>query len=283
MQKTTLSLQLLQSLYVLLGTMSMAFAVVCFLSPNHMITGGGIGIALILHFFFTSLTLGTLLIIVSAPFVLLGFIYFGKLYTIKTFMALLTTSFFTDFFREILHLKPLTDDILLAAIFGGIFIGLGVGLVIKGRSSTGSTSVVGEIVAMKTKFKASEVLLTIDLLIMVAYIFAYGDLQKAFYSILGVYVTAKVIDIVLTGRPSKKVVNIVSNNVEILRDQIRERIEEHGTIFTGVGLHHQEQAKTVILLSVEISKIQLLKDIIREYDPEAFLIISEASEFLGRD
>jgi len=283
MQKTTLSLQLLQSLYVLLGTMSMAFAVVCFLSPNHMITGGGIGIALILHFFFTSLTLGTLLIIVSAPFVLLGFIYFGKLYTIKTFMALLTTSFFTDLFREILHLKPLTDDILLAAIFGGIFIGLGVGLVIKGRSSTGSTSVVGEIVAMKTKFKASEVLLTIDLLIMVAYIFAYGDLQKAFYSILGVYVTAKVIDIVLTGRPSKKVVNIVSNNVEILRDQIRERIEEHGTIFTGVGLHHQEQAKTVILLSVEISKIQLLKDIIREYDPEAFLIISEASEFLGRD
>jgi len=283
MQKTTLSLQLLQSLYVLLGTMSMAFAVVCFLSPNHMITGGGIGIALILHFFFTSLTLGTLLIIVSAPFVLLGFIYFGKIYTIKTFMALLATSFFADLFREILHFKPLTDDILLAAIFGGIFIGLGVGLVIKGRSSTGSTSVVGEIVAMKTKFKASEVLLTIDLSIMVAYIFAYGDLQKAFYSILGVYVTAKVIDIVLTGRPSKKVVNIVSNNVEILRDQIRERIEEHGTIFTGVGLHHQEQTKTVILLSVEISKIQLLKDIIREYDPEAFLIISEASEFLGRD
>lgn len=278
-----LPLQLLQSAYVLLGTMSMAFAVVCFLSPNHMITGGGIGIALILHFFIEQLTLGTLIILVSVPFVLLGFLYFGKLYTMKTLMALIATSFFTDLFREFLHFKPLTDDILLAAVFGGIFIGLGVGLIIKGRSSTGSTSVVGEIVAQKTKFKAAEVLFAIDVSIMIAYIFAYGDIKKALYSMIGVYVTAKVIDMILSGRPSKKVVKIVSNNVEILTEQIRERIKEHGTIFTGTGLHHQKQIKTMILLSVETSKIQLLKDIVREYDPEAFLIISEASEFLGKD
>jgi len=277
------TLAFLQYLYVLLGTMSMAFAVVCFLSPNNMVTGGGIGIALILHYIVTSLTLGTLIMLVSVPFILLGFIYFGKQYTFKTLLAMLSTSFFTDLFREFLHLKPLTDDVLLAAVFGGIFIGLGVGLVIKGRSSTGSTSVVGEIVAMKSKFKASEVLLSIDVIIMFAYIFVYGDLKKALYSMIGVYVTAKIIDVILTGRPSKKVVKIVSNNVESLTEQIRERIEEHGTIFTGVGLHHQKQTKTMILLSVEISKIQLLKDIIREYDPEAFLIISEASEFLGRD
>ena len=277
------SLALLQYAYVLLGTMSMAFAVVCFLSPNNMVTGGGIGIALILHYIITSLTLGTLIMLVSVPFILLGFIYFGKQYTFKTLLAMLATSFFTDLFREFLHLKPLTDDVLLAAIFGGIFIGLGVGLVIKGRSSTGSTSVVGEIVAMKSKFKASEVLLSIDVTIMFAYIFVYGDLKKALYSMIGVYVTAKVIDVILTGRPSKKVVKIVSNNVEALTEQIRERIEEHGTIFTGIGLHHQKQTKTMILVTVEMSKIQLLKDIIREYDPEAFLIISEASEFLGRD
>jgi len=277
------SFALLQYVYVLLGTMSMAFGVVCFLSPNNMVTGGGIGIALILHYIITSLTLGTLIIFVSVPFIILGFIYFGKQYTFKTLLAMLATSFFTDFFREFLHLRALTDDVLLAAVFGGIFIGLGVGLVIKGRSSTGSTSVVGEIVAMKSKFKASEVLLSIDVTIMFAYIFVYGDLKKALYSMIGVYVTAKVIDVILTGRPSKKVVKIVSNNVEVLTEQIRERIEEHGTIFTGIGLHHQKQTKTMILVTVETSKIQLLKDIIREYDPEAFLIISEASEFLGRD
>lgn len=261
----------------------MAFAVVCFLSPNNMVTGGGIGIALILHYIIDSLTLGTLIIGVSIPFVILGFVYFGKQYTFKTLLAMLGTSFFTDFFREFLHLAPITDDILLAAIFGGMFIGLGVGLVIKGRSSTGSTSVVGEIVAMKSKFKASEVLFAIDISIMFAFILTHGDIKKALYSMLGVYVTAKMIDVILIGRPPRKVVQIVSNNVETLTEQIRERIEEHGTIFTGVGLHHQKQVKTVILVTVESAKIQLLKDIIREYDPEAFLIISEASEFLGRD
>lgn len=283
MKQPSRSLQILQYIYVLLGTMSMAFAVVCFLSPNNMVTGGGIGIALILHYIFTSLTLGTLIIMVSIPFVILGFIYFGKQYTFKTLLAMLTTSFFTDLFREVLHLKPLTDDILLAAVFGGMFIGLGVGLVIKGRSSTGSTSVVGEIMAMKSKFKASEVLLAIDVTIMFAFIIAHGDIKKALYSMIGVYVTAKMIDVILIGRPPRKVVQIVSNNIEALTEQIRERIEEHGTVFTGVGLHHQKQIKTVILVTVETSKIQLLKDIIREYDPEAFLIISEASEFLGRD
>lgn len=283
MKLSSKSFQALHYIYVLLGTMSMAFAVVCFLSPNNMVTGGGIGIALILHYIFTSLTLGTLIIMVSIPFVILGFIYFGKHYTFKTILAMLSISFFTDLFKEFFHFKPITDDILLAAIFGGIFIGIGVGLVIKGRSSTGSTSVVGEIVAMKSKFKAAEVLLSIDVIIMLAFIIAHGDIKKALYSMIGVYVAIKVLDVILTGRPSKKVVKIVSSNVESLTEQIRERIEEHGTIFTGVGLHHQKQIKTVILLSVEISKIQLLKDIIREYDPEAFLIISEASEFLGRN
>jgi len=247
----------------------MAFAVVCFLSPNNMVTGGGIGIALILHYLIDSLTLGTLIILVSIPFIVLGFVYFGKQYTFKTLLAMFGTSFFTDFFREFLKLNPITDDILLAAIFGGMFIGLGVGLVIKGRSSTGSTSVVGEIVAMKSKFKASEVLFAIDISIMFAFILTHGDIKKALYSMLGVYVTAKMIDVILIGRPPRKVVQIVSNNVETLTEQIRERIEEHGTIFTGVGLHHQKQVKTVILVTVESAKIQLLKDIIREYDPRS--------------
>ena len=86
---------------------------------------------------------------------------------------------------------------------------------------------------------------------------------------------------ILTGRPSKKIVNIVSNNVEVLKEQIRERIEEHGTILTGIGLH-QGQNKTIIYVTVEASKIDLLKNLITKYDPDAFMIITEASEFLGR-
>ncbi|WP_323587554.1 YitT family protein [Aliarcobacter butzleri] len=268
-------------IFIVLGSLAMAFGTVCFLSPNQIITGGGVGISLLLHALFPQITLGIFIAIVSIPFLIMSYIYFGKYYLFKTFIVVILLSTFTDVLKEVLHIKPMTNDILLAAIFGGIFIGLGVGFVIKGRASTGSTSVVGEIVAKKTKYKAAEVLLAIDATIMFASVFVYNDINKSLYSMISVYVGIRVIDMILTGRPSKKIVNIVSNNVEVLKEQIRERIEEHGTILTGIGLH-QGQNKTIIYVTVEASKIDLLKNLITKYDPDAFMIITEASEFLGR-
>ena len=268
-------------IFIVLGSLFMAFGTVCFLSPNQIITGGGVGISLLLHALFPQITLGIFMAIISIPFLIMSYIYFGKYYLFKTFIVVILLSTFTDVLKEVLHVKSMTNDILLAAIFGGIFIGLGVGFVIKGRSSTGSTSVVGEIVAKKTKYKAAEVLLAIDATIMFASVFVYNDINKSLYSMISVYVGIRVIDMILTGRPSKKIVNIVSNNVEVLKEQIRERIEEHGTILTGIGLH-QGQNKTIIYVTVEASKIDLLKNLITKYDPDAFMIITEASEFLGR-
>ena len=274
-------IEMKQYIFIVLGSLFMAFGTVCFLSPNQIITGGGVGISLLLHALSPQITLGIFMAIVSIPFLTLAYIYFGKYYLFKTFIVVILLSTFTDVLKEVLHIKPMTNDILLAAIFGGIFIGLGVGFVIKGRASTGSTSVVGEIVAKKTKYKAAEVLLAIDATIMFASVFVYNDINKSLYSMISVYVGIRVIDMILTGRPSKKIVNIVSNNVEVLKEQIRERIEEHGTILTGIGLH-QGQNKTIIYVTVEASKIDLLKNLISKYDPDAFMIITEASEFLGR-
>ena len=277
MKKTELK----QYIFIILGSFAMAFRTVCFLSPNEIITGGGVGISLLLHALFPQITLGIIIAVVSIPFLILSYIYFGKYYLFKTFIVVLLLSTFTDILKEVLKIEAITHDILLAAVFGGIFIGLGVGLVIKGRASTGSTSVVGEIVAKKTKYKAAEVLLAIDAVIMFASVFVYNDIDKSLYSMLSVYVGIRVLDIILTGRPSKKIVNIVSNNVEVLKEQIRERIEEHGTILTGIGLH-QGQNKTIIYVTVDAGKIDLLKNLITKYDPDAFMIITEASEFLGR-
>ena len=277
MKKTELK----QYIFIILGSFAMAFGTVCFLSPNEIITGGGVGISLLLHAIFPQITLGIIIAVVSIPFLILSYIYFGKYYLFKTFIVVLLLSTFTDILKEVLKIEAITHDILLAAVFGGIFIGLGVGLVIKGRASTGSTSVVGEIVEKKTKYKAAEVLLAIDAVIMFASVFVYNDIDKSLYSMLSVYVGIRVLDIILTGRPSKKIVNIVSKNVEVLKEQIRERIEEHGTILTGIGLH-QGQNKTIIYVTVDAGKIDLLKNLITKYDPDAFMIITEASEFLGR-
>ncbi|PWE19466.1 YitT family protein [Aliarcobacter skirrowii] len=274
--------QLKHYIFIIIGSFCLSFGTVAFLSPNETITGGGIGISILLHAIFPSITLGFFIAMVSIPFLILSYIYFGKYYLFKTFIVVILLSSFTDILKEVIKIEAITNDILLAAIFGGIFIGLGIGFIIKGRASTGSTSVVGEIVAKKTKFKASEVLLTIDAFIMIASIFVYEDIDKSLYSLLSVYVGMKVLDVILTGRPSKKIVNIVSTNVEVLKEQIRDKIEEHGTILTGIGLH-QKQNKTIIYVAVDAGKIELLRDLIRKYDKDAFMIISEASEFWGRD
>ncbi|MDX4058902.1 YitT family protein [Aliarcobacter skirrowii] len=274
--------QLKHYIFIILGSFCLSFGTVAFLSPNETITGGGIGISILLHALFPSITLGFFIAMVSIPFLILSYIYFGKYYLFKTFIVVILLSSFTDILKEVIKIDAITNDILLAAIFGGIFIGLGIGFIIKGRASTGSTSVIGEIVAKKTKFKASEVLLTIDAFIMITSIFVYKDIDKSLYSLLSVYVGMKVLDVILTGRPSKKIVNIVSTNVEVLKEQIRDKIEEHGTILTGIGLH-QKQNKTIIYVAVDAGKIELLRDLIKEFDKDAFMIISEASEFWGRD
>jgi uncharacterized membrane-anchored protein YitT (DUF2179 family) len=191
MKKTELK----QYIFIILGSFAMAFGTVCFLSPNEIITGGGVGISLLLHAIFPQITLGIIIAVVSIPFLILSYIYFGKYYLFKTFIVVLLLSTFTDILKEVLKIEAITHDILLAAVFGGIFIGLGVGLVIKGRASTGSTSVVGEIVAKKTKYKAAEVLLAIDATIMFASVFVYNDIDKSLYSMLSVYVGIRVLDI----------------------------------------------------------------------------------------
>lgn len=189
---------------------------------------------------------------------------------------------FTDLLKDVIQVKAVTEQTILVGIFGGLLIGLGVGIVMLGRSSTGGTTVIGEIVSMKTKYKTSEVLLFIDAIIMIASIFVYGDIEKSLYSVIGVYVTSRIIDTLLSGKPSQKAVNIVSNNVKELSREIFTNLGEHGTIIQGFNLN-QNQTKTLILVIVDISKLQLLKDIIREHDPEAFMVIQEASELYGRD
>jgi uncharacterized membrane-anchored protein YitT (DUF2179 family) len=182
---------------------------------------------------------------------------------------------------EVLHVKAFVLDTILASLFGGIFIGIGLALVIKGNSSAGGSTIIAKIVASKMEMKAGQVLLIIDSLIVLSALFIFDDNAKVLWSVVSIYVTAKVIDMILTGRLNKKLVNLVTNKADLLKVKIREELGEYGTIIKGDGLY-ENQEKTMILIVVEVSKLQYLRDLVRKYDPEGFLIITEASEMLGR-
>jgi len=274
--------ELKNMLLVVVGSFSIAYATVALLNPNSVITGGGVGLAQLFYALFPVVTLGSWIAIIAIPLIILGMRFFGKSFVVRTFVSIALISLFTDLLKEVIVLEPLTDETILGSVFGGLLIGLGVGLVMLGQSSTGGTTILAEVIALKTPYKTSQIILVIDAFIMFASIFVYGDVEKALFSVIGVYVTSRVVDLLLSGKPAQKAVSIVTNNVDVISGHILKELGEHGTILQGMNLN-QKDTRTLILVIVDISKLQLLKEIITQHDPDAFLVIQEASELYGRD
>ncbi len=266
--------------FIISGSFILALAVVGFFLPNQLITGGTAGLALLLHYI-TPLTIGSLIAIVNLPLIIIGIKYLGKMFAIRTIITIVLISVLIDFFVQILELKPFIIDTTLSAIFGGIFVGIGLALVIKGNSSAGGSTIIARIIASKTEIKPGQVILIIDTLIILSALFILNDTAKVLWSIISIYISTKVIDIMLTGTLNKKVVYLVTQKTEILKEKIREELGPEGTILKGDGLFHG-QDKKMILLVVKVGKLQKLRQIVKETDPEGFLIITEATEMLGR-
>ena len=266
--------------FIISGSFVLALAVVGFFLPNQMVTGGTAGLALLLHYI-TPLTIGSLIALINLPLLILGSRYLGKMFAIRTVITIVLISLFIDFFAQIIKLEPFIIDTILSSIFGGIFIGLGLALVIKGNSSAGGSTIIAKIISSKTEIKPAQVILVIDTIIILSALFILEDRAKILWSIISIYITSKMIDYILTGSLNKKVVYLVTQKTEELKKLITDELGPEGTIIKGDGLF-EGQEKKMILIVVEVTKLQRLRQMVKETDPEGFLIITEASEMLGR-
>lgn len=264
---------------LVLGAILISISVVLFFKPNSFTTGGTPGLAILLHHL-TSFSIGSMVIAINIPLLIFGIKYLGKLFAIKTVITIILISFFVDIFSYLNFTTP-THNILLASIFGGAIIGFGVGFIIKGNSSAGGSTIVARIVCANSYIKPAQVILVIDILIVLCSIYVFKDIEKALYSIISIYITSKAIDVILTGTLSTKVIHITSTKTQTLCAKISENLGIEGTILKGSGFH-QEEDKEIILLVLDVKKLATLKEIIKEHDKKAFMIVMEASEILGR-
>ncbi len=267
-------------LFILVGTLSISISLVLFFLQNNITTGGTPGVAILLHHL-TNFSIGSMVIIINIPLLILGTKYLGKLFTIRTIITLLLISIFIDFFNSYLKLETLTNNILLSSIFGGVIIGLGVGFIIKGNSSAGGSTIIARILSSTLHLNPANVILVIDFIIIICSIYVFKDIEKALWSIISIYATSKTIDIVLTGTLSTKVIHIVSNKTAKLCSSISKKLGVEGTILKGTRLLNQED-KSIILIVIDKKKLSTLKEIIQDNDPDAFMIVIEASAMLGR-
>lgn len=280
MDKLLKNEELKNYLLITFASIILALGVVGFFTPNMIITGGTAGLSLLLYYI-TSFSIGTLIVAVNLPLLIVGWKYLGKAFAIKTVFTIAVISLFIDFFDKVLHLQAFVKDPILGSIFGGVFIGVGLALVIKANASAGGSTIVARIVASKSEIKPSTVIMVIDSLIILSSLFIFDDTARVLYSIVSIYVSSKIIDTILTGRLNKKVVYLVTNETELLRKLIAKQLGPEGTIIKGDGLY-QDQEKRMILLVVEVGKLQVLRQIVKQNDPDGFLIITEATEMLGR-
>lgn len=272
--------ELKNSIFIVIGSMFLAAGVVLFLAPNQIATGGTPGMAILLNYLIDQ-PIGTLMIAINVPLLLAGAKLLGRAFAVRTLIAIVLSGLFIDLLAEVFVLSAVSNNTLLAALYGGIAVGCGVGLILRGNASAGGSTVIAKIVSARSHIKPGQVIFTIDVLIIVASGFVFNDIERALWSLISIYATAKCIDMILTGAPSEKVVHIASDRVDLLSQKICESLGKQGTIITGTDLV-QGQEKHLIFVTVEARRIMLLRDIIRQHDPDAFMVVMEASEMLGR-
>lgn len=261
--------------YVIVGAAVIAIGFNVFLLPNQVASGGVSGISTILHGLF-GWNPGIVQYAFNIPLFIAGVLLLGKKFGIKSFIGTITLPFIVLLTNS---WEPWTDNPLLGALFGGIIVGLGIGLVFKGNASTGGTDLLAQIITKYTGLTLGTSVLLIDGIIAISAAVVF-DLEKGLYALIGLYVTTKTIDIIQLGFSQSKMVYIITLKQDEVREAIYAEVNRGVTKLQAFGGYTGE-ARPVLMVVVYQTEFTKLKQLIKSVDPSAFVIVSDAYEVLG--
>lgn len=263
------------------GSALAAFAIEEFLVPCLILDGGVVGVSMIIHNFIKKLTwggkipLGALTLVLNVPFLLVGLKKMGKRFVLKSAFSMAVFSLCLSVFAPMVNA---TDDYILGISFGGVLLGIGVGLVIRFGGCLDGTETVAVLLNRKYGLPVGRVVLIINVLIYSAAGFLYGP-ERAMYSLLTYFVTSKILDIVENGVDQAKAAMIITDDAEEIAAKIYKKLGRTVTMMNGTGLVSGE--KQVIYCVVTTFEVWELKHIIDTVDASAFVTISDVSEIIG--
>lgn len=261
--------------YVIIGAAIIAIAFNVFLLPNQIASGGVSGISTLLQSVF-GWKPGIVQYAFNIPLFIAGIIFLGSQFGLKSFVGTLTLPAVV---LATSNVEPWTMDPLLGAIFGGISVGLGLGIVFRGGASTGGTDLAAQIITKYTGFSLGTSVLMIDGLIVFSAALVF-DIEKALFALISLFVTTKTIDIVQLGFSQSKMVYIFTNKQEEMRDTIYKEIDRGVTKIPAIGGYTEEE-RPILMVVVHQREFTKLKHFVKMIDPSAFVIVSDAHEVLG--
>jgi uncharacterized membrane-anchored protein YitT (DUF2179 family) len=265
---------------ILGGTFCTALAFVYFISPYKIVPGGVYGIAIVLHHLYGFNT-GVVAFVFSIPLVAIGVMNFGWKFFFRTFWGVVLTSFFTWLLTNINGDTKIVNNALLSTIYGGVILGLGVGMIFKTKSTIGGSDVIGQLVSKHFRIPLSRAQVMVDGVIVVIGYIAFRDLEIPLYSWLVIFIMGKVIDFVLTGFSDDKTVFIISDKHALIRESLLEEIGRGGTYLHGSGMYQGDEKKVIFTVIARRELIHLM-EIVHKIDDQAFMTVLDASEILGK-
>ena len=278
MEKNFLEKQVRRYLMIALGCLIGSLGFNLFLIPSHLLSGGLSGIAIILYYM-TDWPIGVQLLVYNLPILYLAYRFFGKLYAVDTIVGTVMFSAAIDFTSFAVQYE-LVHDVMLNAIFGGVMAGIGFGIVFKADANTGGLDVLGAIVKKYYSIDIGTVVFVLNM-VVIALSACMFSLEAALFTLVSIYVTAELTNRVAAGFNREKYIIIVSGKSEQIGEAVMERMQRGVTYLNGRGGFLRER-KDILFIVVSLTQVSRVKAIVDEYDTEAFMIVSDTSEVMGR-
>ncbi len=267
-----------ETIEIVIGCLLMAAGTSLFLLPNQLSSGGFAGISTIVYYLF-GLPLGTTMLILNIPLIILTIIRVGKETAIKGIIGTIVLSVFIDILEKF---GALTEDRLLACIYGGILIGLGTAIVLKANASTGGTDLLTYIIrSYKPHYRASNLIIIIDIAIVVLNVIFFREIEIGLYSAIAIYLSGKMIDVVFEGIYFTKTMFIVSSKYKEIAQEIGQKLDRGSTAVYAKGMYTREK-KMMLWCVASRGEVAKIKQIAQEIDPRSFIVISSAREVWGK-
>ena len=262
----------------ILGSAIFALGFDLFMVPNQINIGGVSGVAMLLTTLIGRGSVGLYSLLINVPLFLIGGHQLGKKFLFGSLAGALATSFFFDLFAGIAVPQA---DMMIGALYGGIISGVGIGLVFLAGASTGGSDIVAKL--LRRRFRTlplGRLMLVVDLIVISLTGIVYHDISKALYSAVPLYVTSVVMDGLIYGLDYSTVALIISDAYEPIVQAIEQKLDRGVTILDGHG-GYSGAPKQVLLCAIRRKQVPQLKDLVREIDPNAFVILQEAHQVLG--
>lgn len=268
---------------IVIGAFLVGAGFVFFINPYNFVPGGVYSIGIVVHHFFPHIAVGTVGLAIDIPLVLIGIRILGPKFGVKTFVGMVLAPIFMNTLTYFIGENDplgLGDELLLSCIFGGITLGIGLGLIFRARATSGGSDIIAMIIGKFNNMPLGQILMVVDSIIVLIGLLVFKDWKIPLYSWLVIYITGQVIDIMLKGFSADNALIIVSEKHEQIRDVIVYNLERGGTYLKGEGMFTGEN-KNVIFVVVSRRELPILKSMIHRIDERAFVSVFSTSETMG--